>query len=87
MKLISSKLTYQFFKPFTSGVEGYFNFVHNENICNRLWQTAQNIYIHDQYTQPSWYCYISWRLGLGLTIVELLSMPDLFLMIVSEQKS
>lgn len=51
----------------------------SENVCDRLkkvWQTAQNIYIHDQYIQPSSYNLLSWRLGLTKAPINIQFISD-----------
>lgn len=54
-------------------IEGYFNFVVAENVCNRqkrAWQNPQTIYIIDQHQQPSRYKHVCLSVRMKTAISE-----------------
>lgn len=54
-------------------IEGYFNFVVAENVCNRqkrAWQNPRTIYIIDQHQQPSRYNHVCLSVRMKTAISE-----------------
>lgn len=71
-------------------IEGYFNFVVAENVCNtqkRAWQNPQTIYIIDQHQQPSRYNHVCLSVRMKTSISEVSTKFGSSLLFLKEKSS